>query len=323
MSVASRSTHTKSTDRRWHCSLLAAICGTVILTGIPTGHAWADPGSTALALQAGPIHTSVAVDEPSVRQRLIPSEVVPAEPTSRIQPAIVPTAARLPATAPSMNVLPASAQQAAPRRELWAREVVTAGPAIDQRGTAVRMAQAPTRRAQPVPEEIPGGPVDNNGGRLPFDDDIKPLNAARNNLQPPPGEMPADYAQARFEDEQPIVGGSEADRQPTGVVYFWEATALCYQPIYIEDVNLERYGYSHGVLQPFVSAVHFFGTIPLLPYKMGMHPESECIYSLGYYRPGTPAPYQTSRLGWSWRGAICEAGAIGAFIAWIPSGKFY
>ncbi len=119
------------------------------------------------------------------------------------------------------------------------------------------------------------------------------------------------------------MGGSLDDRRPTGVVYEWEATALCFQPIYIEDVNLERYGYSHGYLQPFVSAVHFFGTIPLLPYKMGMHPESECIYALGYYRPGTPAPYQTSRLGWSWRGAICEAGAIGAFIAWLPSGKFY
>jgi hypothetical protein len=56
---------------------------------------------------------------------------------------------------------------------------------------------------------------------------------------------------------------------------------------------------------------------------MGQHPESECIYALGYYRPGTPCPYQTSRLGWSWRGAICEACAIGGIIAWNPSGKFY
>ena len=63
-----------------------------------------------------------------------------------------------------------------------------------------------------------------------------------------------------------------------------------YQPIYLDDVNLERYGYSHGVLEPFAGAIHFFGTIPLLPYKAGIHPPTEQMYSLGYYRPGSPAP---------------------------------
>lgn len=185
------------------------------------------------------------------------------------------------------------------------------------------LVQASARQYLPPPEEVTSQPGGNASGLPPFDDDIKPLSATRTHLQPPPGEMPRDYAEEQFESTPVVFGGSLEDRRPTGLVYFWEASALCFQPIYIEDVNLERYGYSHGVLQPFVSAIHFFGTIPLLPYKMGMHPESECIYTLGYYRPGTPCPYQTSRLGWSWRGAVCEAAFIGAIIAWNPSGKFY
>jgi hypothetical protein len=223
----------------------------------------------------------------------------------------------------SAGVIPASLLQPLPRRELWAQDVVTVQPVANRVAAAMHTVQSPGRRVLPVPEEVPSRLNGGNGGAIPFDDDIKPLVATRTNLQPPPGEMPMDYAEAQFEAELPIVGGSPDDRRPTDVVYFYEASALCFQPIYIEDVNLERYGYSHGVLQPFVSAVHFFGTIPLLPYKMGMHPERECVYALGYYRPGSPTPYQTSRLGWSLRGAIYEAGAIGAFIAWIPSGKFY
>ena len=70
----------------------------------------------------------------------------------------------------------------------------------------------------------------------------------------------------------------------------WKASALCHKPLYFEDVQLERYGHEWGpFLQPVVSGVHFFGTLPVLPYKMGLQTPNECVYALGYYRPGSCA----------------------------------
>ena len=45
--------------------------------------------------------------------------------------------------------------------------------------------------------------------------------------------------------------------------YAWDAPALCHNPLYFEDVNLERYGYSlryARVFQPVVSGAEFFVT---------------------------------------------------------------
>ncbi len=302
--------------RTWAISSLAAL-GCVAAAAQAAA---ADPTATARTLQAGPVHTSVAIEAPNRSDRLPLTDVRLAEPAPRA-PQAEPQAPNYTVSYPANY--PAAPGQVPSRRELWAQDVVS-GPAVATRASAIMpLVQASARQYLPPPEEVTSQPGGNASGLPPFDDDIKPLSATRTHLQPPPGEMPRDYAEEQFESTPVVFGGSLEDRRPTGLVYFWEASALCFQPIYIEDVNLERYGYSHGVLQPFVSAIHFFGTIPLLPYKMGMHPESECIYTLGYYRPGTPCPYQTSRLGWSWRGAVCEAAFIGAIIAWNPSGKFY
>ena len=50
----------------------------------------------------------------------------------------------------------------------------------------------------------------------------------------------------------------------------WKAAGNCHKPLYFEDWNLERYGHSHGPLDPVFSAAHFFVTLPILPYKMGV-----------------------------------------------------
>jgi hypothetical protein len=101
--------------------------------------------------------------------------------------------------------------------------------------------------------------------------------------------------------------------------YTWKASAACHKPLYFEDVHLERYGHSVGpILQPFASSVHFFGTLPILPYKMGVHTPNECIYTLGYYRPGNCAPYMLDPLPISARGALFEAGAWVGGVAVIP-----
>jgi hypothetical protein len=45
---------------------------------------------------------------------------------------------------------------------------------------------------------------------------------------------------------------------------------------------------------------------------MGMHPPGECQYALGYYRPGSCAPWMIPPIPLSWEGAKWEiATALG------------
>lgn len=109
------------------------------------------------------------------------------------------------------------------------------------------------------------------------------------------------------------------DRNWIASTYTWKASGACHKPLYFEEVHLERYGHSAGpILQPLVSSAHFFGTLPILPYKMGVHPPTECMYTLGYYRPGNCAPYMLDPLPLSARGALFEAGAWVGGVVVIP-----
>ncbi|WP_246151857.1 hypothetical protein [Rubripirellula reticaptiva] len=104
-------------------------------------------------------------------------------------------------------------------------------------------------------------------------------------------------------------------RNWTSSTMTWKASNLCHTPLYFEDVNLERYGHTRGpVLEPIVQTAHFFGSIAVLPYKMGVHAPNECTYSLGYYRPGNCAPWITPPVPLSLRGALYQTAAVtGAF----------
>lgn len=103
------------------------------------------------------------------------------------------------------------------------------------------------------------------------------------------------------------------------VTFTWKASALCHKPAYFEQVHVERYGHSVGpILQPLVSGAHFFLTVPILPYKMGLYPPTECIYTLGHYRPGSCAPYMLDPLPLSLRAALMQAGAWTAGVFVVP-----
>ena len=87
--------------------------------------------------------------------------------------------------------------------------------------------------------------------------------------------------------------------------FTWTAAATCHKPLYFQETQLERYGHSTGpYVQPILSSVHFFVTVPLLPYFMGAYPPEECQYTLGYYRPGNCAPYMLDPFPLSVRGAF-------------------
>ena len=103
------------------------------------------------------------------------------------------------------------------------------------------------------------------------------------------GAAPTATADAMiFRDE--VLWGDDP-RYFTGFDYHWTAPGTYHQPLYFEDVNLERAGHSWGVMQPAVSAAHFFSRIPALPYLLVAHPGAECVYTLGHYRPGSCAPH--------------------------------
>lgn len=99
----------------------------------------------------------------------------------------------------------------------------------------------------------------------------------------------------------------------------WKASGACHNPLYFEQVQLERYGHETGpVLQPLISSAHYFLTIPMLPYKMAINPPNECQYALGYYRPGNCAPYMVPPFPWSVKAGLVQAGFWTGASALIP-----
>ncbi len=107
------------------------------------------------------------------------------------------------------------------------------------------------------------------------------------------------------------LSGKFTDRNWESTLYTWKASSLCHKPLYFEEVGLERYGHSlNPLIQPVFSGVHFFATIPIFPYLMGIYPPNECQYDLGYYRPGDCAPWLLPPFPLSCRGAFIEAVAV-------------
>ncbi|MBN1396350.1 MAG: hypothetical protein JW959_15100 [Pirellulales bacterium] len=146
--------------------------------------------------------------------------------------------------------------------------------------------------------------------KCPSAEDLKDIGELGTDIAPSEGDLPKD---CRLGDI-PFKPRSFAP-----ITYTWTASGLCHKPLYFEDVQLERYGHMAGPwLQPFASGAHFFATIPILPYKMGIELPNECMYTLGYHRPGNCAPYMLDPIPLSVRGALFEAGAWVAGVYMIP-----
>ncbi len=109
------------------------------------------------------------------------------------------------------------------------------------------------------------------------------------------------------------------DRQWVASSFAWKASEISHKPLYFEEVQLERYGHTlHPLAQPVFSGAHFFLNIAVLPYKMGIHPLHECQYPLGYYRPGSCAPWLMPPVPLSVRGGLAEAGVILGGVFLLP-----
>lgn len=176
-------------------------------------------------------------------------------------------------------------------------------------------------KAPGAAEEIVGNPQP-EGPQLVDTGSYRPITQVTVNVALPAGIYPGGPGVEQagvptppwptFEDSRFWGGWAETNFQ-------WSATMLCHRPLYFEEVNVERYGYTVSpILQPAISFAHFFATIPTIPYQMVVQPPRECIYTLGYYRAGSPAPRRWHHLTWDPTAATVEGFLATGLVFLIP-----
>lgn len=135
------------------------------------------------------------------------------------------------------------------------------------------------------------------------------------------GEDELCYVSAMWDlpSECPLGGLRTASRDWLCSTLHYQASALCHKPLYWEEVQLERYGHTAGPFrQPLISGAHFILNLAMLPYHMGYQPPTECQYALGYYRPGSCAPWMIPPFPLSLEGAKWEAATALGMAYLIP-----
>ena len=146
----------------------------------------------------------------------------------------------------------------------------------------------------------------------------EPMASLSVNIALPSGLLPDDVAAQCAETT-----AARADTRSYGgwamTEYHWSATCAHHRPLYFEEINAERYGYTPSeCLQPLISAGRFFATIPALPYLMAVDCPRECIYTLGHDRPGSCAPRRWHRLPCQASAVLVETATIAGLILLIP-----
>jgi len=134
----------------------------------------------------------------------------------------------------------------------------------------------------------------------------------------PIGNLPDDHAAKWFSKEGEVVHTMGFSRAEMESLVLWEAPALANRPLYFEETNVERHGYSVGLFQPAFSAAHFFGRIPALPYLLVSERHHQTTYALGHFRPGSFAPYKLHRPRFSVTGLAVETAAVVGMLYLIP-----
>ncbi|MEQ8847754.1 MAG: hypothetical protein RIC11_08400 [Botrimarina sp.] len=192
-------------------------------------------------------------------------------------------------------------------------------------------------RASPSPEEV-------KPERLPLADaDIgptrpadvllnRPLSAIELAGDPAP-EVAANNERLRPENRirdlaaesirGPAAAGAPIARfGPSG--FAWAAPAVYHRPLLFEQPNLERYGHHHALCEhdhltpSAISAAHFFGALPAVPYWVGAYGPCEHQYTLGAYRPGSCNPHQLVLPRPSLRGLAVQAAATTGAVFLVP-----
>ncbi len=121
---------------------------------------------------------------------------------------------------------------------------------------------------------------------------LRPIQEISLNIQNQTGQLP----QSRAGELLTHMDYRWPQFEPAHSFFAWESPNIGYQPLYFEDVALERYGQTcrpgRQVLQ---STVHFGASFLTLPYHLFIDPSWNCETPYGYCRPGEIAPFTYSR----------------------------
>jgi hypothetical protein len=146
----------------------------------------------------------------------------------------------------------------------------------------------------------------------------KGIGQLRARITPTEGDLPIDHAGPHFAIQPKYYHGYGMSRGWWNSSFAWEPPGVCHGPLYFQDLNLERYGYHYGCFQTVVSSVRFGADVALLPYKVVAQPPCDCVYTLGYDRPGNCVPYRCYRLPWRTDAVLVLGGVATGLIFLAP-----
>jgi hypothetical protein len=188
---------------------------------------------------------------------------------------------------------------------------------IDAEPAQIAFQRLPDETARSPAEEIPTLRRAKPLSEISLDITARPTGQDELSAIAPPRDY-AGEALPALAQEQPftrgdlVEAGFEWHPSPEGLTF-------CHQPLYFEDVNLERYGRSWGVLQPAVSVAKFYGRIPALPYMVFAQPARRCTDHAHWSLPGYRIPVREHQpLVPSVHGGAAEVAVLYGLILLVP-----
>ena len=121
--------------------------------------------------------------------------------------------------------------------------------------------------------------------------------------------------------QSPVVHASTSDEMRSDMVFATSRNhdeLVAHHPLYFEEANLERYGRSCGPLQPALSSLRFFATIPSLPYAMAVHHPYKTYATQWPYAAGWGAPKVKELQPLKVKPSLVQAGAITGLLFVLP-----
>jgi hypothetical protein len=132
------------------------------------------------------------------------------------------------------------------------------------------------------------------------------------------GERQGERQRIEFPASPPLTTGKYAGRVWPESRTYAEPNYVCYQRLYFEQKNFERYGWDLGPITPVISTLAVWKDLALLPYHLGTDPFRHYECSAGYCMPGDPVPLLLYPPEFSATGALAEVATIAALVAIFP-----
>lgn len=267
------------------CSAGVVLAATLSTTGSDT--LAADPAAGARSGRSG---VSGLLDR--LRNRSVEDRWRAVNDKWRVGPSPTEDASPLPPPKPLLKPIPYPAAGHVPSRPALQVETSAPLPLPQESASPPQTGRASVRTVQNSSETNAGDATQRNQWELqPIQEilpylDYAPVEADEGDVTTE--RVPTEVALDAVGDGGP---GPFAGRAMPDTVFSWHASNLYHNPLYFQDVQLERYGHTHhDLIQPFVSTGRFGVQLLGLPYQMAIHPIHKHMYTLGYYRPGECAP---------------------------------